>query len=77
VLAAHDGTTYTTTVDARKTPGSRLEIGTTLPAGSLVRSIRLDGAPAPSDGVRDTNRGVEVTVQAKPGALHTVVVTAG
>ena len=54
-------------------------IGHTLPRGSTVGTVTLDGAAVSgSDYVaRETNRGVEVTVSAAPGEHHTLVVTAG
>jgi hypothetical protein len=49
-----------------------LRIGHTLPRGSQVRSVTLDGRRADWKA-RDTNRGLEVTVEAGRGD-HTVVV---
>jgi hypothetical protein len=54
----------------------RLRIGATLPAGANVRDVRLDGRRVSADE-RATNRGLEVTVPASPGARHTLVVTTG
>jgi hypothetical protein len=62
-------------VEAKKVPADHLRIGHTLPAGSTVRSVRLDGRRVDYDA-RETNRGLEVTVAARPGD-HEVVVTAG
>lgn len=74
VFAAHAGESYTTKVDASKTPIRKLAIGHTIPRGAKVDKVTLDGK-----GIRDydaevTNRGLEVSVGAKPGA-HTLVVT--
>jgi hypothetical protein len=70
------------TVDVRAERGSttvtlrtrvrELRIGTTLPAGSKVRSVTLDGRRVRKPDVRVTNRGVEVTVKAPPHGRHTV-----
>ena len=53
----------------------RLSIGHTLPRGSQVQSVVLDGKRH-GYGERVTNRGLEVTVKTGPGE-HTLVVTAG
>jgi hypothetical protein len=74
VTASRSGARYTTTVDARQTPVSRLVIGTTLPAGSHPVRVLLDGHPARRYVVQRTNRGVEVTVSAQPHRRHVVVV---
>jgi hypothetical protein len=74
VAAARDGNRYRTTVNAREAPVRQLSIGHTLPSGSQVRSVMLDGRPADWKA-RTTNRGLEVTVQAEPGE-HTLVVEA-
>ncbi|MEA2296666.1 MAG: hypothetical protein QOE86_4305 [Solirubrobacteraceae bacterium] len=75
ITASRDGQQYTTKVDATDTPGSRLVIGTTLPAGRHATAVLLDGARARGYASRTTNRGTEVTVTATPGQLHTVVIT--
>jgi hypothetical protein len=64
-----------TTVSVRTRLRS-LAIGTTLPAGSEVRSVTLDGRRVRKPAVRVTNRGVEVTVDAPPSGRHTVTVSA-
>jgi len=74
VAASRDGKRYRTTVDAGDAPVKELEIGHTLPHGSKVRSVRLDGRNTRYD-VRETNRGVEVTAEAKRGK-HTLEVEA-
>jgi hypothetical protein len=72
VRAQHAGATFTTTVTAHLPV--RLRIGATLPANAHVRDVRLDGRRVSGDE-RETNRGLEVTVPASPGAQHTLVVT--
>jgi hypothetical protein len=66
---------YRTTVDTGDAPVDRLSIGHTLPRGSRVKSVMLDGK---RHGYRKrlTNRGLEITVKAAPGE-HTLVVTTG
>jgi hypothetical protein len=54
----------------------KLRIGATLPRDADVADVRLDGKPAKYEA-RLTNRGLEVTVVAAPGAPHTVTVSAG
>jgi hypothetical protein len=73
VRARRAGSTYTTTVTAHAPV--RLRIGATLPADAKVGDVRLDGKRVNADR-RTTNRGLEVTVAASPGAEHTLVVTA-
>jgi hypothetical protein len=75
VRVSRSGERYTTTVHARHVPAGRLRIGYTLPHGSTVDGVKLDGERV-GYRVRETNRGVEVTVRAKPGK-HEVVVRAG
>jgi hypothetical protein len=72
-------------VDVRATRGSttvtvrthlrELALGTTLPAGSKVRGVTLDGRRVRKPTIRTTNRGVEVTVSAPASGRHTVTVT--
>jgi hypothetical protein len=52
-----------------------LRIGTTLPSGSKVATLRVDGRPARHVSVRDTNRGVEVSVPVSGNGLHTLILT--
>jgi hypothetical protein len=75
VRASHGGSTWKTTVDARVPV--RLRIGATLPANAHVTDVRLDGKPVHRYSADLTNRGLEVTVVAAPGAPHTVSVHAG
>ncbi len=51
-----------------------LRVGATLPRGTKVDSVTLDGRRVKRPLVRETNRGVEVTVEADRGGRHTVVV---
>jgi hypothetical protein len=76
VLATRAGTTYSTSVDATHTPGSVLIVGHTLPRGSRPIAVTLDGQPLKHYDARLTNRGLEVTAPAQPGAQHTLTVTA-
>ena len=76
VLAARDGNLFTTTTDTSNAPVGTFRIGHTLPRGSTVASVRLDGA-AVDYTVRETNRGLEVWVPAGASQRHTLVVTAG
>jgi hypothetical protein len=76
VHASRVGGTYTTKTDTTGAPDvSEFRIGHTLPRGSTVASVMLDGAPA-AFTTRETNRGLEVRVSAAPGAAHTLFVTA-
>jgi hypothetical protein len=79
VLASHDGNRYTTVTDTDDVALRTFRIGHTLPRGSTVGSVVLDGRPVAVADYRavQTNRGVEVTVAAEPGRRHTLVVTAG
>jgi hypothetical protein len=73
VSAGRAGDAYRTTVDTGDAPVRGLAIGHTLPRGSRVESVKLDGK---RHGFRKwvTNRGLEVTVKTDPGE-HTLVVT--
>jgi hypothetical protein len=75
VSAGRTGDAYRTAVETGDAPVDRLSIGHTLPRGSRVRSVVLDGK---RHGYRErvTNRGLEVTVKTGAGE-HTLVVTAG
>ena len=74
VAASRDGKRYRTTVDSGHVKVKELLIGHTLPHGSSVRSVTLDGRKA-KWGARRTNRGLEVTVETRRGE-HTLVVKA-
>ena len=71
VSASRDGKRYRTEIDA-DVHLKTLRIGHTLPRGSQVRSVKLDGRRADWDA-RTTNRGLEVTVQAGHGDHELVV----
>ena len=76
VFDSHAGSTYTTEVDATDTPVRDLVVGHTLPADARVGSVLLDGRHV-GFHPRLTNRGLEVTVTAKPHAQHTLTITVG
>ena len=76
VLASRNGNLFTTTTDTTNAPVGTFRIGHTLPRGSTVASVRLDGA-AVAHTARETNRGLEVRVPAGASQRHTLVVTAG
>jgi hypothetical protein len=76
VLASRSGTRYTTETDTSGAPVDTFHIGHTLPRGSTVASVELDGRPVAGHQARETNRGLEVRVPADPGKRHTLVVTA-
>jgi hypothetical protein len=75
VVARRGGGRYVTAVRARAGL-RRLVIGHTLPRGSAVGRVRLDGERA-DYSVRTTNRGVEVLVRAPARGRHVLVVRAG
>jgi hypothetical protein len=77
VLAARDGARFTTVVDTSRAPVRSLQVGHTLPRGSTVASVVLDGRSVTGYETRETNRGLEVTVDARARGRHTLVVTAG
>jgi hypothetical protein len=74
VRAARDGNRYTTTVNTGFARVETLTIGHTLDRGSRVANVTLDGERVQWQE-RETNRGLEVTVDTEPGD-HTLVVTA-
>jgi hypothetical protein len=76
VQASHVGTRYTTVTDTGEAPVQEFFIGHTLPRGSTVASVELDGQPVTDYESRETNRGLEVRVAADPDEHHTLVVTA-
>jgi hypothetical protein len=77
VLAAHDGNRYVTVADTSRAPLRTLQVGHTLPREATVASVVLDGRRVTRFETRETNRGLEVTVDAKPRGRHVLVVTAG
>ncbi|MGH2845796.1 MAG: glycogen debranching protein [Thermoleophilaceae bacterium] len=74
VRASRRGRRYRTKVHTGSAPVRRLLIGHTLPHGSRVRSVRLDGRRT-GWRARETNRGLEVTAKTRPGE-HVLVVRA-
>jgi hypothetical protein len=72
--AAHRGDVYITEVTAPV--GYSLTIGHTLPFGTAVESVALDGAPVDFEVV-DTTRGREVLVETSSDAAHRLVITTG
>ncbi|HEY4864887.1 MAG TPA: glycogen debranching protein, partial [Candidatus Dormibacteraeota bacterium] len=74
VFASHSGNVYTTTVDATRTPLDKLLIGHTLPRPSRIAAVTLDGRPVSHYDASPTNRGLELTVGAEPGANHTLTI---
>ena len=75
VFAAHAGNRYETRLLVHGLQLHSLEIGQTLPAGSAPASVVVDGQPARDQTVRQTNRGVEVTVPVQSDGPHTLTVT--
>ena len=71
--AGRTGNRYRTTIDTGDAPVRDLSIGHTLPRGSRVHSVELDGKRHGYQ-TRLTNRGLEVTVKTGPGE-HTLHVT--
>jgi hypothetical protein len=75
VAASRADNRYRTTVETGSAEVEQLVIGHTLPHGSTVRSVTLDGRNVEWDA-RETNRGLEVTVDTGRGA-HELLVQAG
>jgi len=75
VLASRSGKRYSTTTDTGGAPLRELRIGHTLPRGSEVGSVVLDGRSVRDYEERETNRGLEVTVRTTARGRHTLVVT--
>lgn len=71
VLARHSGNTWTTTVTSAL--ACSLHIGATLPAGSTIQSVTLNGASA-AYRVRDTNAGRQVFASTSCGSTAQVQV---
>jgi hypothetical protein len=72
VQASRDGRTYRTTLDTGSAGVRELEIGHTLPRGSTVESVTLDGRRVDWEA-EETNRGLEVTVETRSGEHRLVV----
>jgi hypothetical protein len=66
VAASREGRDYRTKVDTGSSGVKELVIGHTLPRGSRVESVWLDGRRVPWRE-SETNRGLEVTVKTRPG----------
>ncbi|HEY1509127.1 MAG TPA: hypothetical protein VGF93_09020 [Solirubrobacteraceae bacterium] len=77
VFASRAGGSYTTRLQVHGLRLQTLEIGQTLPGGSTPSNVRLDGRPVGHATVRQTNRGVEVTVPVHGRtSMHTLTMTA-
>jgi hypothetical protein len=76
VFAAHSGRRYTTELTLHRLRLGSVQIGQTLPAGSVPSSVTVDGRAVHHARVRATNRGVEVTVPVRGAGPHTLQVTA-
>jgi len=74
VTATHSGNTWTTTVTSRLT--CTLHVGATLPAGSTVNSVTLNGVPMASYTTRDTNSGRQAFVSTACGSTAQVKIVA-
>ena len=72
VAASHDGSTYRTAARPRASL-ERFLIGHTLPRGSKVKSVQLDGRGT-GYSTRLTNRGLEVLVRAPASGRHELLV---
>ena len=72
VAASHAGMTYRT-IGRPRVALSRFVIGHTLPRGSRVKRVRLDGHRV-GYRTRLTNRGLEVLVRAPTSGRHELVV---
>ena len=75
VFASHSGSTYTTKAQLTGSSVRSLVIGHTLPRGSKVRTVTLDGQVVHGYGKTTTNRGVEITVPTTASGQHTLTVT--
>src|SRR6266516_4495210 len=71
VTATHSGNTWTTTLTSQLT--CNLHVGVTLPAGTTVQSVTLNGTPT-IYSVRDTNSGRQVFVSTSCGSTAQVKV---
>jgi|Tabmets5t2r1_1033131.scaffolds.fasta_scaffold01808_2 hypothetical protein len=76
VRATHTGSTYRTEIDTGKGVGAEeVVIGHTLPAGARPATVVLDGRTVHDYRVRETNRGVEVTVRTTAGHHRLAITT--
>ncbi|HEY5002444.1 MAG TPA: hypothetical protein VII61_04790 [Ktedonobacteraceae bacterium] len=74
VTAMHSGNTWTTTVVSHL--AGTLHVGVTLPTGSIVHSVMLNGVPK-AYTIRDTNSGRQVFVSTSCGSTAQVKVITG
>ena len=74
VTAMHSGNTWTTTMTSSGL-ACTLHVGATLPAGSTVQSVTLNGTPVAYQ-VRDTNSGRQVLVSTACGSTAQVKIVA-
>ena len=72
VTADHVGARWRTSVTAAT--HAALTVGTVLPTGTHVSSVRLNGATAPYTA-QQTNRGLEITVSAPSGRTDSLLIT--
>jgi hypothetical protein len=75
VFASRSGNSYTTKVDATRAPVHELLVGHTLPRAARPVAVLLDGRRLGHYDTNLTNRGLELMVEAEPGAKHTLTVT--
>ena len=75
VLAAHDGSRYTTMTDTDDTRVRDFRIGHTLPRGATVASVQLDGASGALHDADDQPRARGLGA-GDADRRHTLVVTA-
>ncbi|MFL5698617.1 MAG: hypothetical protein ACJ797_16145 [Ktedonobacteraceae bacterium] len=75
VTATHSGTSWTTTVTPSRLTCT-LHAGATLPVGSTVQSVTLNGTPVTNYSTRDTNSGRQVVVSTTCGSTAQVKVVA-
>jgi hypothetical protein len=75
VFASHSGRQYVTRIAVHGLRLHSLQIGHTLPTGTMPRTVRVDGHVAHHVTIRQTNRGVEVTVPVSSSGMHTLVMT--
>ena len=76
VEARRSGSRYTTTTTVEPIEGvTDVRVGATLPAGEEAKTVTLDGTRVRKPTVRETHRGVEVTVKVPSTGKHVVVVS--
>jgi hypothetical protein len=76
VEARRSGSRLTTTTTIEQIEGvTDVRVGATLPAGDEAKTVTLDGTKVSKPTVRETNRGVEVTVKVPATGKHVVVVS--